>query len=1351
MKSKSFLILVFILISGLPLFAQNSTSFFKTVPLPDNSTPDWARMMYSDNPNVRQVMFEYEKFFESHPYEKTTHTQNYKHWIRKVEDLVDSRGFIRQLTLEEERERLARLEKRTNLKSDGPGTWRQIGPFITYANDDQPDFSVSWQANVYCFDQSESLPDILYAGTEAGGLFKSVNKGLSWQLVTASVPVATISDVKISGTHHDMVFFAANKRIYKTINGGESWDLSFEIGDDAYQLLIHPTNPLVVFCAANNGLYKTTDGGTTWNRMFSGICWDIKFHPVTPETVYLIKDNPTAKRAEFFKSTDVGNTFTIRDAGWYVPSAPASAKDDGAKIAVTPAAPDRVYVVLIGQSKAGDNGWIGLYKSMDGGEIWVNPNLPDGGPYTANRQNPATYKPDGTEFNQGFYDLALAVSHADPDKLWLGTVTFSRSTNGGATWVRIGSYYATQDIGWIHPDIQDMHVRGNEIFLASDGGINYSVDELRTHEARNYGLAGSDYWGFGQGWNEDVLVGGRYHNGNSGYYQTYGTGNTLRLGGAEASTGYVNPMENRKTYFSDISSAWLPESLDGQVTYFQKLGKYPNESYSETSSSEIEWDPRYAGHLYLGESGKIWKSTNGGGYFEALFNFGSGKVLEIEVCRSNPKVIYCVFQPKGGYWDPCVLRRSADGGKTWTALTAVPTNDRFRYEITVNPENENELWVSCNAGYNARKVYRTLDAGKSWLPMNSDLFNSERPLDIQFQGGTDGVVYLATASGAYYYDPADGSWNEFMNGLPADTRVLEMKPFYAGGKLRMATTGRGMWETDLAVPSRPLAQPMTQTDTIYNAFDTVSFESYSIVRNEGARWEWAFSPAPLYVSSLAARNPKVVFGAKGSYDVSLTVTDAENRTSTRTEPAMVTIADQAGADPFAGRAMECTKSGEYASTDNIGIETNTLTITAWVKPDGVQSDYTGIVMNTGTGAGFNFRGGNNTLGYHWPGGSWGWDSKLIVPAGEWSHLAMVATATSMTLYVNGIASRHTASLQRASLKEMLIGSYMSWGDRNFKGQIDEVSIWKRALTQEEIREMQHLVKETEPADPDLIGYYQFNETGGSLFNRAGAGAGSLMGETKKVASSAPVGPGASCRLPVAGSGTWDFTGTGVTLAFPAGGPLYPGETVVTRLGALPTVKPNANPNIGCYWIINGYGSDHFAIASDIKLVPFAGEATDTIIATPSHAALFIRRTGAADNSWEKLCGAASITGGVGGAFRYGSSCGLGTSAQLFLASDNNGIPLLKGTSTGILTQPGGKQSPVRIYPNPVDAGTDIRIDYSDKVYRIRLLSIDGKLVKDIIPENGQAVTIPSAGLDPGTYIIRIKGEKHIHSQIIIVK
>ena len=83
------------------------------------------------------------------------------------------------------------------------------------------------------------------------------------------------------------------------------------------------------------------------------------------------------------RSDDMGENWSLKDNGYFVPSDPSNASADGGRLGVTPADPNRVYVALIGRGKAEDTGWIGLYQSLDRGENWVNLNGQDGAPYDA--------------------------------------------------------------------------------------------------------------------------------------------------------------------------------------------------------------------------------------------------------------------------------------------------------------------------------------------------------------------------------------------------------------------------------------------------------------------------------------------------------------------------------------------------------------------------------------------------------------------------------------------------------------------------------------------------------------------------------------------------------------------------------------------------------------------------------------------------------------------------------------------------------------------------------------------------------------------------------------------------------
>ncbi|MFT5919901.1 MAG: photosystem II stability/assembly factor-like uncharacterized protein, partial [Granulosicoccus sp.] len=763
----------FLLLSVLSANAATA-QFFKYVPQIDANTPQWAQTMYSENSNVYEVAQQRQAYYQDHDYQKTIHEQNYKHWRTLSEPYLDERGNID----------LHRNFSAAN-RGGGSGNWAPVGPIETYSLGSEGNLPVSWQCNIYCFDQSASNPNTLLAGVEGGDLFKSTDKGLNWFAVTETLPVSTPTAVKISPSNENIAFFHANGSIYKTTDGGSIWTDIYSVSGGVHEIMIHPTDPNDVFIVGDQGTRRSTDGGSNWSVIYSQKSWDIRYHVSNSSIMFLLKENSALKRAELFKSFDGGATWTLMDQGWYTPTDLANASAIGGKIGVTAADPDYVYVALIGESKADDNGWIGVYKSTDAAASWTNPMGQDGGPYDGeNIQNLASINRDGTGFHQGFYNFAFGVSANDEERFWVGTLALTQSDDGGQTVRRIGSYNAQPDgLSWIHPDIQDFTVQGNDIWLTCDGGINYSNDEFVSHESRKHGIYNSTYWGFGQGWNEDVMVGGRYHNGNSGYYQTYDQGDFLRLGGGESPTGHVNPMLDRKSYFNDVTDRYIPETLDGPQTTTANMGLYPTGSYWTSESSELEFDPRFAEHLFLGSSNSFWKSTNEGALYENLQSFsGTHTIREIEISRENPDIIYCVVRGTNTSY----LSRSDDGGVTWNNLANLPTGAPSKAEISINPEDSDELWmIVANADY----VYRTVDGGANWTNMTTASLDGEQLKDIQFQGGSD-VVYVASNTGVWYWD--SGTWIPFMTGLPARLSTYELAIFYKEGKIRLCDKGKGI-------------------------------------------------------------------------------------------------------------------------------------------------------------------------------------------------------------------------------------------------------------------------------------------------------------------------------------------------------------------------------------------------------------------------------------------------------------------------------------------------------------------------------------------------------------------------------
>ena len=1217
---------------------------FKWVPNDLGDTPDWAQKMYSGGANFHEVVDLREAYWKDRDYEKTLHERNFKHWLMHVEHRVGADGVIQDAGewAREQFERGGGVEGQMQRQADAiDPDWQAIGPFETWNNGDQGHFPVSWQCNLYCFDQCTSNPDVAIAGIEAGDLFKTTDRGLTWTPATLNVPgIRTVTQCAVAPTSPSTFYFVSNNTVYGTVNGGTTWDLLYSLGSGANQMVVHPWNSEIVYVATDNGLRRTLDGGVNWSTVISGKVWDVRFHPTDAMVVYALVHEVNPERCAFHRSDDAGATFSLYDSGYFVPSEPSAADDHGGRIGTTPADPDRVYVALIGKGKASDTGWIGLYRSDDKGGNWTNPNGQDGAPYDVDvHPSLATGNMNGTGIYQGFYDFAMTVSHNDPDRVWVGVTALNQTDDGGVTWQRIGAYGAsTYDIGWVHPDIQDMHVLGDDVWLATDGGLNYSSDEMVTHTSRKYGIYNTTLWGFSQGWNLDVQSGGRYHNGNTGFRQDFGSGQHLRLGGAEAPTGYVDPLDNNEIRFSDIGDLRLPSAFNGTPTGIGNLSLYPTESYVDSRSSELVRDPLYADHLALGNGSGFYRSFDGGADFQLMHDFGSGTVLEIEQGRGNRDLFFAVVRAGS----TCTLYRSLNGGDTWTSLSGLPTN-WSSMEVALNPANDDEVWV---IQADADGVRRSLDSGETWANLLTGL-GGEDLRDVVCLGDAGTVVVSTT--GAFHRAADATEWTSFGTGLPARWAPFECIPFYRDGVLRVGDKGKGIWEANFPFAPSPIAQPMTSNPNVFCAGDTVRFECHSVLNHDGATWQWSFDPMPEFVSSTSVRNPVVIFGDAGAFDVSLTVTDGNGLSDTRSVPAMVEVGplSNCNASGVPGMALHCSGTNGYGLTHDLGLETNTYTVSAWVRPEGIQPDYTAIAIAAGNGGGLNFRQ-NNELGYHWPNGAWWWSSGLYVPQDEWSHVAMTVAPDGVRVYLNGQEAFHAFGAGLGQQDTQFLGSYRGWGSRNMTGSIDEVKIWNRTLSRGEIREQRHLTltQEDLDTDPDLVAYYQFNEDTYFLVNKHGSSQhGVFTGPATLDASTAVVGSGVLDRVTVDASGIYPLAAVGGSLNVAAGAANPGGEVVVNRLDPMPDAPPVQALPFG-YWVIDEYGAAAFDAGTAWEMGTEAGVLASWADGLGNLS--LVERNATGSNAWSSPCGLA-VTGDETAV--YDASCGPVAAAQYALVSE----------------------------------------------------------------------------------------------------
>ncbi|NNE29597.1 MAG: T9SS type A sorting domain-containing protein, partial [Saprospiraceae bacterium] len=581
-------------------------------------------------------------------------------------------------------------------------------------------------------------------------------------------------------------------------------------------------------------------------------------------------------------------------------------------------------------------------------------------------------------------------------------------------------------------------------------------------------------------------------------------------------------------------------------------------------------------------------------------------------------------------------------------------------------------------------------------------------------------------------------WVDYHDGLPflmGDVKHV-LKPFYKDSKIRMSSV-RGLWEAPLAQESMPLAYPMTSTNIISCSRDTVQFDCHSILNHAGASWTWTISPEPLWFEGEDIRNPRALLADGESYDVTLSVMDGQGNTSTKTIPSMISVSSQCEPERLAGNSLQVFGNGDWAQINELNFEANELSISAWIKPNGIQPDYSGIVMNDGTPAGLNFRGGNNTLGYHWPGGAWWWDSGLVVPPDVWSHVAMVASPTSMKLYVNGIESVHEVNLDPVLLTSLKIGSYQGWGGRNVNGEIDEVCIWEDTKSTVELRGRRHLTKYT-IGSPGLINYYQFNEAAGSALDRIGIKHASLVGNSVRTISTAPVAQGGSQAIMINQPGVHDFWAVGVDLVFGNSSPVPEGWVVVGKLLADPDSLYNEFILPEEYWIANNYGSNSNIEIESIEFYDLMN-IPDSIVANPSNAVLIHRIENEHLNNWEVLCSASQIENGR---ITFSSGCNFDQLGQFHISFNPCDPDAVEIPDNGIDEDCDGEdlltavsnvtESAPRVFPNPVSDYLSVEVP-GGLDWNFVLYDASGKIVLG----NTLQAQIDVRGLSKGIYLLEL--------------
>jgi photosystem II stability/assembly factor-like uncharacterized protein len=730
MKQRSFFTTLFFLVSVFISQITFAQSFLDMMNDPD-----------ADFYEVRRLA---EEYFSKNGTERGHGYKAYKRWEYEKLLTMDASGKVqtaRQLWTEHQKMLAARPK---NVNARVGDVYTELGP---HKYNVTAHYAPGMGRVTYIALDPQNLQVIYTSGV--GGVWKSSNGGANWKPLTDHLPAVYSNCVEVHPTNSNLVLAGiSGLGILKSLDGGTTWATTSLTTGNPKKIIFNPANPSIVLVASTNGIYRSTNAGNTFTLVQSGGFNDLDFKPGDPNTVYACGNT-------FFRSTNNGTSFGLITSGLTT--------SGRSFLAVSPANANYVYMV---QARGDELGYV--YRSANSGvsfetRLAANP---------ANGTNYFGYNPSEAGGQAG-YDMAITASPTNAETIIIGGINLWKSTTGGSTYTQVTEWTWNNPIGYVHPDIHALEWVGGAIYSGSDGGLFRSINNGDDWTNICFGIGNREFYRIGGIESDPYYIGGGSQDNGQSLLIKKGVNEWRDWAGADGMEVVID-YNNKNNIYACLQNGGLWKSTNGGMS---RTGINTPPGGGGNWVTPLFIDPVNPSTIYIGYR-DVWKSTNGGSSWVQISNFGISSGLEAAtIAPSNNQYLYAA--------DGGTMWVTKNGGAAWTNITT-GLSGGINY-ISVHPNNASKLTVITNSG-----VFKSDNAGTNWTNVTYNLPNYGKRC-VLYQKSPEDIIYAGLSVGVYYLKPGTTTWVEYFDGLP-NVPVAEMEINNSIGMLRVATSGRGLWE-----------------------------------------------------------------------------------------------------------------------------------------------------------------------------------------------------------------------------------------------------------------------------------------------------------------------------------------------------------------------------------------------------------------------------------------------------------------------------------------------------------------------------------------------------------------------------